>query len=76
MTAVRYAEDTAQTAGRNQSRRSEMGGTCGTDGERRSTYRGTVGKSEGKSHLEDVVIDGRMVLKWTLRNTDSESTLD
>jgi len=76
MTAVHDAEDTAQTAGRNQNKRNEMGGTCGTDGERRGTYRSLVGKSEGKSRLEDVVIDGRVILKWTLRNRVGESTLD
>jgi len=63
MTAVRDAENTAQTAGRNQNNRNEMGGTCSTDGERIGTYRGSVGKCEGKSRLEDVFIDGRMILK-------------
>jgi hypothetical protein len=58
MTAVRDAEDTAQTAGRNQSKRNELGGTCGTDWERRGTYRGSVGKSEGKRPL------GRRSHRW------------
>lgn len=58
MTAVRDAEHTAQTAGRNQNSRNEMGGKCGTDGERSGTYRGSVGKSEGKRNL------GRRSHRW------------
>jgi hypothetical protein len=51
MTAVRDAEDTAHTAGRNQSKRNVMGRTCGTDGNRRGAYSGSVGKSEGRRPL-------------------------
>jgi len=33
-------------------------------GEGRSVYRGSVGKPEGKSHLEDPDSDGRIILRW------------
>jgi len=37
-------------------------------GDRRSAYRVLVRKSEGKSYLKDVGIDGRILLKWVLTN--------
>jgi hypothetical protein len=33
-------------------------------GERRGAYRALVVKPEGRSHLEDPVADGRIILKW------------
>jgi hypothetical protein len=33
-------------------------------GERRCAYRVLVGKPERRNHLEDLVVDGRIVLKW------------
>ena len=35
-------------------------------GGKRNTYRVLVGKLEGKYHLEDLVIDGRIILEWIL----------
>jgi hypothetical protein len=35
-------------------------------GEGRNVYRVLVGKPEGKSHLKDQGLDGRMGSKWTL----------
>jgi hypothetical protein len=32
-------------------------------GERRSAYRALVGKPEGRNHLKDLGIDGRIILK-------------
>jgi len=32
--------------------------------ERRGVYRVLVGKPEGKSHLEDPGVDGRIILRW------------
>ena len=37
-------------------------------GERRGVYRVLVGKSEGKVHLGDPGVDGRIILRWIFRN--------
>ena len=39
-------------------------------GERRGLYRVLVGKPEGKNHLEDPGVDGRIILRWTHRKWD------
>jgi hypothetical protein len=36
-------------------------------GDIRNVYQIFVGKPEGKNHLEDLGIDGRIILKWILR---------
>jgi hypothetical protein len=36
-------------------------------GERRGAYRALVGKPEGRNHLEDPGVDGRIILKWIER---------
>jgi hypothetical protein len=33
-------------------------------GERRGAYRALVRKPEGRNHLEDPGVDGRIILKW------------
>jgi hypothetical protein len=33
-------------------------------GERRSAYRALGGKPEGRNHLKDSGVDGRIILKW------------
>jgi hypothetical protein len=33
-------------------------------GERRGAYMALVGKPEGRNHLEDPGVDGRIILKW------------
>jgi hypothetical protein len=33
-------------------------------GERRGAYRTLVRKPEGRNHLEDSGVDGRIILKW------------
>jgi len=39
-----------------------MGGACSTYKERRDVYRVLVGKPEGKNHLEEPGVDGRIIL--------------
>jgi hypothetical protein len=39
-------------------------------GERRGAYMALVGKPEGRNHLEDPGIDGRIILKWTCERLD------
>ena len=39
-------------------------------GERRDIYRVLVGKPEGKNHLGDPGVDGRIILRWILRKQD------
>ena len=46
-----------------QVKKTEMGGTCSTYGERRGAYKVLVGKPDGRNHLEDEGIDGRIILK-------------
>jgi len=41
-------------------------------GERRGVYRVLVGKSEGKNHLEDPGVDGRIILRLIFRKWDVE----
>jgi hypothetical protein len=33
-------------------------------GTSRVAYRGLMGKPEGRNHLEDQGVDGRIILKW------------
>jgi hypothetical protein len=47
--------------------KNEMGGACSTCGGRRGAYRIMVRKPEGKNHLGDPVLDGRIILKWIFK---------
>jgi hypothetical protein len=47
-------------------RRMRWAGHVARMGEGRNVYRVLVGKPEGKDHLEDQDVDGRMGSKWTL----------
>jgi len=49
-----------------KSRKIRWAGHVARMGERRGVYRVLVGKPEGKNHLEDPGIDGRIILKWIL----------
>jgi hypothetical protein len=50
-----------------KSRRRKWAGHVQSMGERRGAYRILVGRPEGRNHLEDPGIDGRIILKWILK---------
>jgi hypothetical protein len=39
-------------------------GACSTNGERRGACKVLVGKPEGKKHLEEPGVNGRIILRW------------
>ena len=45
-----------------KSRRTRWAGHVAHTGERRGLYRVLVGKPEGKNHLEDPGVDGRIII--------------
>jgi hypothetical protein len=49
-----------------KSRMMRWAGYVARMGEKRNAYRILVGKPEGKRQLEDLDIDGRIILKWML----------
>jgi hypothetical protein len=49
-----------------KSRRMRWAGHVACIGEERNLYRVLVGKPEGKNHLEDQGVDGRIGSKWTI----------
>ena len=48
----------------------EIGGACSRYGARRGAYRILVGKPEGRNHLEDPGVDGRIILRRIIRKWD------
>jgi hypothetical protein len=47
-----------------------MSGACSTFEESRGAYRDLVGKHEGKNHLGNPCVDGRIILRWIFRKWD------
>jgi hypothetical protein len=47
-----------------------MGGACSPYGEEGRSVRGLVVKDEGRDHLGDPGLDGRIILRWNLRKWD------
>jgi len=47
-----------------------MGGTCSSYGERKGISRVLVRKHEEKIHLEDLGVDGDIMLRWIYRKWD------
>jgi hypothetical protein len=50
-----------------KSRRMRWAGHVARMGEGRDAYRVLVGRPEGRSHLEDPGVDGRIILKWMFK---------
>jgi len=53
-----------------------MDAVCSTYGERRGANRVLVGKTEGKNHLENQGVGGRIILRWISRKWDRGNGLD
>jgi hypothetical protein len=58
------------------SRRLRWAGHVARMGERRGAYRALVGKPEGRNHLEDPGVDGRIILKWIFERLGGGRRLD
>jgi hypothetical protein len=43
-----------------------MGWRCRTYGETRNTFNILIGKPEGKRHMQDLGVDGRIILEWII----------
>ena len=50
-----------------------MSGACSTLGERGDVYRVLVWELEEGDHLEDLGVDGRLILKYTFRKWDGRA---
>jgi hypothetical protein len=50
-----------------QKKENEMGRVCGTDETEEESTEGFVGNLKEINFLEDLCIDGKMILKWILQ---------
>jgi len=59
-----------------KSRRMRWAWHVASMGDRIDVYRVLVGKPEERDHLEDPVVDGRIILSWIFRKWNGEQGLD
>jgi hypothetical protein len=59
-----------------KSRRMRWAGHVARMGEKRGACRILVGRPEGRHHLGDPGVDGRIILKWILKTWDGGHGLD
>ena len=50
--------------------KNEVGGACSTYGGEKRCIQGFGGKHEGKNHMGDRGVDGRIILRWIFRKWD------
>jgi hypothetical protein len=56
-----------------KSRRMRWAGHVARMAEGRGGYRVLVGRPEGRNHLEDPGVDGRIILKWIFKKWDGRA---
>jgi hypothetical protein len=56
--------------------KNEMGGPCSTYGGEKRCIQASVGKAEGKNHLKDPGVEGRIILRWIFRKWNGGYVLD
>jgi hypothetical protein len=56
-----------------KSRRRRLADHVARMGDREGAYGVLVGRSDGRDHLEYLDVDGRVMLKWIIKNLDGET---
>jgi hypothetical protein len=50
-----------------------LAGQVARIGDKRGKYRVLVGRHEGRNHLKDLAVDGRIILKWISKKWDGKA---